>query len=50
MDFKGHFALGTGERCRPLSVLEDHSRYALWSAACRNQQAEIAATACPNVC
>lgn len=40
MDFKGHFALGTGERCHPLSVLDDHSRYALCLAACRNQQAE----------
>jgi transposase InsO family protein len=40
MDFKGHFALGTGERCHPLSVLDDHSRYALCLAACHNQQAE----------
>ncbi len=28
MDFKGHFALPRG-RCHPLTVLDDHSRYAL---------------------
>ena len=28
MDFKGHFALRQG-RCHPLTVLDDHSRYAL---------------------
>lgn len=38
MDFKGHFALGNGERCHPLTVLDDHSRYALCLQACRNQQ------------
>lgn len=29
MDFKGHFGVGTGERCHPLTVLDDHSRYSL---------------------
>ena len=29
MDFKGHFALGDGRRCHPLTVLDDHSRFAL---------------------
>ena len=38
MDFKGHFALGNGERCHPLTVLDDHSRYALCLQACSNQQ------------
>jgi transposase InsO family protein len=38
MDFKGHFALGNGERCHPLTVLDDHSRYALCLQACRNEQ------------
>jgi transposase InsO family protein len=38
MDFKGHFALGNGERCHPLTVIDDHSRYALCLQACRNQQ------------
>jgi transposase InsO family protein len=37
MDFKGHFALGEG-RCHPLTVLDDHSRYALQLAACDNER------------
>lgn len=37
MDFKGHFAIGAG-RCHPLTVLDDHSRYALRLEACGNQQ------------
>jgi transposase InsO family protein len=37
MDFKGHFALAEG-RCHPLTVLDDHSRYALGLQACRDQQ------------
>ena len=37
MDFKGHFGLGNGERCHPLTVLDDHSRYALCLQACRNE-------------
>lgn len=40
MDFKGHFALGNSERCHPLTVLDDHSRYALCLHACRNQRGE----------
>jgi len=36
MDFKGHFALGRG-RCHPLTVLDDHSRYALAIAACGDE-------------
>lgn len=39
MDFKGHFALETG-RCHPLTVLDDHSRYALEIGACLDQQGE----------
>ena len=27
MDFKGHFATATGNRCHPLTVLDDHSRF-----------------------
>lgn len=38
MDFKGDFALGGGGRCHPLTVLDDHSRYALLLAACPNQR------------
>jgi transposase InsO family protein len=37
MDFKGDFATGAG-RCHPLSVLDDHSRYALGLEACANQR------------
>ncbi len=29
MDFKGHFALSSGLRCHPLTVVDDHSRFAL---------------------
>jgi transposase InsO family protein len=37
MDFKGHFALSRG-RCHPLTVLDDHSRYALEIGACGDEQ------------
>lgn len=42
MDFKGHFALdgrtdGKGERCFPLTVLDDHSRYLLGAKACADE-------------
>ena len=37
MDFKGHFPLIRG-RCHPLTVLDDHSRYALGLEACDNEQ------------
>ncbi|QEX21626.1 IS481 family transposase [Hypericibacter adhaerens] len=37
MDFKGHFALRTG-RCHPLTVLDDHSRYALAIGACGDER------------
>jgi len=37
MDFKGHFGLRQG-RCHPLTVLDDHSRYALAIGACANEQ------------
>ena len=39
MDFKGHFALAVG-RCYPLTVLDDHSRFALGIRACANQRGE----------
>jgi transposase InsO family protein len=38
MDFKGHFLLGNQERCHPLTVLDDHSRYSLCLEACRNER------------
>ena len=39
MDFKGHFELGSGSRCHPLTVLDDHSRYAMVLQACSNRAA-----------
>lgn len=38
MDFKGHFPLGNGQRCHPLTVLDDHSRYGLCLRACRDER------------
>lgn len=37
MDFKGHVALGSG-RLHPLTVLDDHSRFAVVLAACADQR------------
>lgn len=34
MDFKGDFALARGQRCSPLTVIDDHSRFNLVLAAC----------------
>ncbi len=39
VDFKGHFALRQG-RCHPLCALDDHSRYNVLLAACRDQRAQ----------
>ena len=39
MDFKGHFALAEG-RCHPLTVLDDHSRYALEIGACDDERTQ----------
>ncbi|MGH7429172.1 MAG: helix-turn-helix domain-containing protein, partial [Candidatus Methylomirabilaceae bacterium] len=36
MDFKGHFALLHG-RCHPLTVLDDHSRFAVGLQACGDE-------------
>ena len=37
MDFKGHFPMASG-RCHPLTLLDDHSRYALEIGACGDEQ------------
>jgi transposase InsO family protein len=37
MDFKGHFAVSRG-RCHPLTVIDDHSRYALAVDACGDER------------
>ena len=39
MDFKGHFPTNAG-RCHPLTVLDDHSRFALGLHACANERTE----------
>ena len=38
MDFKGHFALENGTRCHPLTLLDDHSRFALEIGACGDER------------
>ncbi len=41
MDFKGHFALTRSRgRCHPLTVLDDHSRFAVAIQACPNERGE----------
>jgi transposase InsO family protein len=44
MDFKGHFGLRDGTRCHALTVLDDHSRYALGVRACGNERRETVQT------
>jgi transposase InsO family protein len=41
MDFKGHFGLGNGGRCHPLTVLDDHSRFSLVLQACGREQGTL---------
>jgi transposase InsO family protein len=48
MDFKGHFPVGQG-RCHPLTVLDDHSRYALAIEACDNERGETVKKCLVNV-
>lgn len=38
MDFKGRMRMRTGSWCHPLTVLDDHSRYALCLQACENER------------
>lgn len=38
MDFKGWVRLANGAPCHPLTVIDDHSRYAVCLAACANEQ------------
>lgn len=40
MDFKGDFLLGDGARCYPLTITDDHSRFALCVEACADQRRE----------
>ena len=39
-DFKGHFAMGNGQRCHPLTVVDDHSRYCICLAALNDERLE----------
>ncbi len=39
MDFKGHFATDQG-RCHPLTIVDDHSRFALGLFACADERTE----------
>jgi transposase InsO family protein len=38
MDFKGWTTLANGRRCHPLTIIDDHSRYALGLEACADEQ------------
>jgi transposase InsO family protein len=40
MDFKGWVKLSDGSRCHPLTILDDHSRYATCLEACTNEQGD----------
>ena len=40
MDFKGHVGLADGRRLNPLTVLDDHSRYAIVLRACADQKTQ----------
>lgn len=40
MDFKGEFRMSNQQWCYPLTVLDDHSRFALSLRACSNQRRE----------
>ena len=39
MDFKGHFPTGAG-RCHPLTIIDDHSRFALGLQACADERTQ----------
>lgn len=39
-DFKGHYAMGNGKRCHPLSIIDDHSRFCLCADAKTNEKRE----------
>ena len=39
MDFKGHFPTGAG-RCHPLTIIDDHSRFAIGLQACADERTQ----------
>jgi transposase InsO family protein len=44
MDFKGHKPLAGGASCHPLTVLDDHSRFAICLAACADEKGQTVRT------
>jgi transposase InsO family protein len=44
MDFKGRVRLGCGEWLHPLTIIDDHSRFAVGLAACADQQTQTVQT------
>ena len=40
MDYKGHFPLGNRQRCHPLTLLDDHSRYLLCLQGCLDERSD----------
>lgn len=38
MDFKGHIRLTSGQCCHPLTIIDDHSRFAIGIEACENER------------
>ncbi len=44
MDFKGHMPLGNGTSCHPLTMVDDHSRFALCAAACADERGSTVRT------
>ncbi len=44
MDFKGRVRLGNGQLCHPLTVVDDHSRFAVCLAACADQRTHTVQT------
>lgn len=40
MDFKGRVRLGTAQTCHPLTIVDDHSRFAVCLAACADQRTQ----------
>jgi transposase InsO family protein len=45
MDFKGDWALTHGQRCYPLTVLDDHSRFLIQLTACANMRTDTVQSA-----
>jgi len=39
-DFKGHFAINNGNRCHPLTIVDDHSRFCICADAKDNERYE----------